>query len=96
MNSIAAAWLQFMIHDWFSHGKSPKENPWVVALAADDPWPEPPMQIMRTMPDPTRPAGRDGAADPHQRADALVGRLPGVRRERGATQLRPQPTSTAS
>ena len=36
LNSLAAAWLQFMIHDWFSHGKSPKENPWVVELTEDD------------------------------------------------------------
>ena len=49
-----------MIRDWFSHGTSPKENPWVVDLAADDPWPERPMQIMRTMrrPDPARRARR--------------------------------------
>jgi hypothetical protein len=57
VNALAAAWLQFMIHDWFSHGKSPKENPWVIDLADDDPWPDKPMKIMRTMPDPTRPEG---------------------------------------
>ena len=69
VNSIAATWLQFMIHDWFSHGKSPKENPWVVDLAADDPWPEPPMQIMRTMPDPTRP---EGSTAPQTRINVLT------------------------
>jgi hypothetical protein len=56
-NSLIASWLQFMIHDWFSHGTSPKDNPWVVQLAADDPWPENPMTILRTMDDPTRPPG---------------------------------------
>jgi hypothetical protein len=54
LNVLAGAWLQFMIRDWFSHGKSEKENPWKVDLAEDDPWTqERPMQIMRTRKDPT-------------------------------------------
>ena len=54
LNVLAGAWLQFMIRDWFSHGKSEKENPWNVELAEDDPWTqERPMQIMRTRKDPT-------------------------------------------
>ena len=56
-NALVAAWLQFMIRDWFSHGKSPKDNPWRVHLVDDDPWPQRPMLIMRTRPDPTRPEG---------------------------------------
>ena len=60
LNVLAAAWLQFMIRDWFSHGKSPKEDPWKLPLKEDDPWHENPMQIMRTRPDPTRPPGDDG------------------------------------
>jgi hypothetical protein len=56
VNALVAAWLQFMIRDWFSHGKSPQDNPWEVQLAPDDDWPENPMRIMRTMDDPTRPA----------------------------------------
>ena len=55
LNVLAAAWLQFMIRDWFSHGKSEKENPWKLELDESDPWPqERPMQIMRTRKDPTR------------------------------------------
>jgi len=54
LNVLAAAWIQFMLRDWISHGKSPKENPWVVPLAEDDPWPERPMRILRTPEDPTR------------------------------------------
>ncbi|CAM04276.1 animal haem peroxidase [Saccharopolyspora erythraea NRRL 2338] len=54
---MVAAWLQFVIRDWFSHGTSPTEDPWVVPLAADDPWMQPPMRIMRTPDDPTRPPG---------------------------------------
>jgi hypothetical protein len=64
LNVLAAAWLQFMIRDWFSHGKSPTENPWQVPLAEDDQWPERPMEIMRTRPDPTRTADDDAAGLP--------------------------------
>lgn len=55
-NALVAAWLQFMIRDWFSHGKSITDDPWQIQLADDDPWPQRPMQILRTRPDPTRPA----------------------------------------
>ena len=61
LNLLAAAWLQFMVHDWFSHGKNVPENPWEVPLAAGDDWPDPRMRILRTRPDPTRPAGSDEA-----------------------------------
>jgi Animal haem peroxidase len=60
LNVLAAAWLQFMIRDWFSHGKSPKENPWKLPLKEDDSWHENPMRILRTRPDPTRAHGDDG------------------------------------
>jgi hypothetical protein len=56
LNLLAAAWIQFMIRDWFSHGKSPKDNPWQIPLGAGDDWFENPMRIMRTMDDPTRRA----------------------------------------
>lgn len=54
LNLLAAAWIQFMIHDWFSHGKNQKENPWQVPLVDDDPWPSRPMTILRTQSDTTR------------------------------------------
>jgi hypothetical protein len=54
-NGLAASWLQFQIRDWFSHGKSPVENPIEIPLVPGDPWPEDPMKIMRVRPDPTRP-----------------------------------------
>ncbi|HLZ07223.1 MAG TPA: peroxidase family protein, partial [Chloroflexota bacterium] len=60
LNLLAAAWLQFMVHDWFSHGKNQKENPWRIVLAEGDPWPEPPMTILRTHRDPTRPEHLEG------------------------------------
>jgi len=53
LNLLAAAWIQFMIHDWFSHGKNQKENPWQVPLREDDPWPQRPMTILRTQRDTT-------------------------------------------
>jgi hypothetical protein len=53
LNVLAAAWLQFEVHDWFSHGKGEVENPWEVELADDDPWWERPMHIPRTRRDPT-------------------------------------------
>ncbi len=56
INVLAAAWLQFMIRDWFSHGKGDIEHPWKLPLGADDSWPQNPMLIPRTFPDPTRPS----------------------------------------
>src|SRR5258706_13797879 len=59
LNMLAAAWVQFMIHDWLSHGKNQKENPWEIPLNDNDPWPEHPMRILRTHSDPTRTPGSD-------------------------------------
>ena len=64
VNALVAPWLQWMIRDWFSHGKSPTEDPWRVELADDDPWPERPMLIMRT-----RTQGGDAECDCQKHAD---------------------------
>ena len=53
LNLLAASWLQFQIRDWFSHGKSTKEDPFLIPLAPGDDWPEGEMKVLRTMPDPT-------------------------------------------
>jgi hypothetical protein len=58
-NALIAAWLQFMIHDWFRHGTSPTDDPWVLELDPDDDWPRPPLQVFRTPPDPTSPLDSD-------------------------------------
>jgi hypothetical protein len=54
LNLLAAAWIQFMVRDWLSHGKSEKDNPWNVSLPPGDTWYENPMRILRTQRDPTR------------------------------------------
>ena len=58
LNVLAAAWIQFEVHDWFSHGPNERENPIEIELADDDPWPEHPMKVERTHP--------DASADPDQ------------------------------
>jgi hypothetical protein len=65
LNLLAASWIQFMIRDWVSHGKSPKSNPWKVPLADDDSWPENPMRILRTRDDPTRTSEEEGMPPTH-------------------------------
>src|SRR3954451_7904559 len=60
LNALAAAWLQFMIKDWFNHGPGDAANAWRIPLAEGDPFPDNPMIIRRTPADPTRPAGDDG------------------------------------
>lgn len=57
LNVLAAAWLQFEVHDWFSHGPNDLEDPYVVPLADDDPWPERPLLLHRTPRDGTCPVG---------------------------------------
>lgn len=63
LNLLAAAWIQFEVHDWFSHGTDTSQQ-WEVPLPADDPWPDATrrdrqsvdgrvMRIDRTAPDPS-------------------------------------------
>lgn len=62
LNVLAAAWLQFMVHDWFSHGKNAHPDdksipahlrePIEVPIPDGDDWPGGnPMRIHRTTPD---------------------------------------------
>jgi len=55
LNLLAAAWIQFEVHDWISHGNNERNDPMEIPLSGDDPWPERPMQVRRTRHDPTRP-----------------------------------------
>ena len=52
LNLLAGAWIQFEVHDWFSHG-TVTTQPWAIPLENDDPWPTRPMTIRRTAPDPS-------------------------------------------
>lgn len=60
INLLAAAWIQFQSHDWFSHGEPIEEFPMEVDTSNDpehDRWPTQPMLVRRTRPDPTRAKG---------------------------------------
>src|SRR5262245_43285090 len=58
LNVLAAAWIQFEVHDWFSHQPDKAAPPFEVPLADDDPWPQRPMRIPRTQRDPTSDPAR--------------------------------------
>ena len=60
LNVLAAAWIQFEVHDWFSHGKNQQDDPWKIPIAADDPWPGKQMLIERTRPDRSRTPADEG------------------------------------
>jgi Animal haem peroxidase len=56
LNVLAAAWIQFEVHDWLSHDTDP-EDQFTLELDAGDTWPDPPMKIPRTVPDPLSAGG---------------------------------------
>src|ERR671934_2463654 len=58
LNLLAGAWIQFEVHDWFSHGDNDPNDRWQVELEADDPWPDHPMGIDKTLPDPSAEPGK--------------------------------------
>jgi hypothetical protein len=61
LNLLAAAWIQFETHDWFSHGQPLPGDEFKVPLSPDDDWPDPIpgssggrcIQIRRTIADTT-------------------------------------------
>lgn len=56
LNLFAASWIQFMIKDWFSHGHGDPNHTYELPLEPGDPWPAPPLKVLKTLPDETRPA----------------------------------------
>jgi Animal haem peroxidase len=68
VNLLAGAWLQFEVHDWFSHGQNETEQPFELELAGDDPWHERPMRIPRTRRDPSHV--EDGSPPTYVTADS--------------------------
>jgi hypothetical protein len=65
LNLLVASWVQFQIRDWFSHGSSLKDDPWMIPLPPNDTWPQPDMKVLRTMPDPTRTSADDRLPPTH-------------------------------
>ncbi len=70
VNLLVAAWIQFEVHDWFSHGEPIATNPIEIPLTASDSWSAPstsragmgcPMHVRRTKPDPTRDYAQEQA-----------------------------------
>jgi hypothetical protein len=48
LNVIAAAWIQFMVHDWFAHPKGVWTHTHDVPLDSSDTWHERPMRVPKT------------------------------------------------
>jgi hypothetical protein len=56
LNVLAAAWIQFMVHDWLSHGPNDKSiPPHDIPLPDSDDWPEGRMTVLRALPDTRHP-----------------------------------------
>jgi hypothetical protein len=56
LNVIAAAWIQFMVHDWFVHKKGVWSHTHDIPLDAGDSWHERPMRVPKTPADPPKVA----------------------------------------
>jgi hypothetical protein len=57
LNVLAAAWIQFEVHDWFVHQRGSWDKAHSVPLPAGDNWHERPMRIPITPADPPKLAG---------------------------------------
>jgi hypothetical protein len=60
LNLLAAAWIQFQVHDWFDHGDNESDQPFEI----DEGGHSCPMRIKRTRRDPTRTDQEDRAKVP--------------------------------
>jgi hypothetical protein len=55
LNLLAAAWIQFQVHDWFDHKVDQQPgHEFEIPVSPGDPWGEPAMRVRRTAADPTR------------------------------------------
>jgi len=85
LNLLAAAWIQFQVHDWFNHGtpRTITDEAFEVPIPPGDEWPDgPTMRVRRTRADPTR--RKNDNAGPETFANAEThwwGRLPDLRRQ---------------
>jgi hypothetical protein len=55
LNLMAASWIQFMVHDWFVHKRSPSEEGIEIPLAPGDDWSDGTMKVPRSVPEPAPP-----------------------------------------
>jgi hypothetical protein len=62
VNLLAAAWIQFMVKDWMSHGEGDPGRAFHLPVGPGDAWPQSEILVPRTLPDPTRLA--PGASPP--------------------------------
>jgi hypothetical protein len=63
LNVLVSAWLQFMVHDWLSHGVNDTASPPIeVPLADGDPWPGRRMTVLKSTRAPATPADEDRPA----------------------------------
>ena len=56
LNLMAASWIQFMVHDWFVHKRTPPADGIDIPLPPGDDWPGGKMRVGHSVPDPA-PAG---------------------------------------
>ena len=95
LNLLAAAWIQFMVHDWFVHKRSPIEDGVEIPLAPGDDWADGRMKIPRSVPEPG--AGRvDTAARIRESEQPLVGWIADLRLRSGRWRRRCAPGKAAS
>ena len=65
-NYLTTSWIQFMIHDWVSHGETDRSNPIQVPISADDPWGSDTMYVTRSRKDTTRTDADAGSPASYQ------------------------------
>ena len=95
LNVIAAAWIQFMVHDWFVHKKGSWTHTHDIPLGDGDGWHERVMRIPKTPADagpdyarrPGQGRGLDTATRLYEPEHALVGWIAGVRLHDGRTVI---------
>src|SRR5687767_12754752 len=56
LNVMAAAWIQFMVHDWFVHKKGSSEHTHDIPIGAGDQWHEAVMRVPKTPAEPPKVA----------------------------------------
>jgi heme peroxidase len=52
LNLLAASWIQFQVHDWFVHKRSPADDVIAIPTPPGDDWGEPAINARRTVPEP--------------------------------------------